>query len=324
MKRASVITLIIAAVLVIAGIITCSVARDMAEKSGNLLFSEARGSDSVKTVDLGDKNVNRIMLDFTDADVNVYGSSKDSFIEFVNFRETLYSLSVTNTSVSFSEIPDLSSMLRFWENGFSFKGMRYILNPRTYDDSRMKSINIYLADGYDLKQFSISADKTTVNLENLACNADYIITGENITLRSSSVRTNSTLRINGASAEAPASSANLTFDRSSFGAVNIKAESLELTGKTGGVVSASVECADGKIEWELPHYEASAPIPLKMNVETSGSLLINGKTEASPFVYDSTEDKDSLGISLAISAGQADVSLSSISFDAPKSEEKAE
>lgn len=326
MKPASVVSLVVAAVIIVIGIVTCTVANSMAEKSGNLLFSQSRGDDYINTVELNEGEIIKISLKLTDADVNIYGSSTTSYIEFVNFRETLYSLTSSSSSVQFSESPDFSTLLRFWESGFSFKGMRHIFNPRTYDDSRMKAVNIYLSSDCEIKQFDITADSTTVTLENLSCNADYIFNVGEIDLFASSVKTNSTLRINMASDAAsstPADSVKAEFKSTTFANVLINADELTLSGATNDVVNTKIFCKSGGIDWSLPsHAVSDALTGVDISFETSGKLVVNGEEHESPFVY--ANDADEVRYSYEISAGQADLSISSLSLIADNGADQPE
>lgn len=318
MKPSSIVSIIVAAVIIVIGIVTCAIANGMAEKSGNLLFARSRGDDYINTVDLNEKEIIRISLDLTDADVNIYGSSTTSYIEFVNFRETLYSLTASSTSVQFSESPDFSSMLKFWEGGFSFKGMRYIFSPRTYDDSRMKAVNIYLSSDCEIKQFNITANRASVTLENLSCDADYIFNVNEIDLFASSVKTNSTLRINmgsDTSSEAPAESVKARFESTTFTNVLINADWLSLNGTTNGIMNTKIFCKSGNIDWSLPNYALSAPLTdVDFSFTTDGSLTVNGEEHTSPFTY--TDESDEVRYTYKISAGDADVNISSLSLQA--------
>ena len=323
MKRTSIVALIVAGALILVGIITCTVASKKAAKNGVILFTETRGEDAVKTVDLSEKEVSRISLDFTDADVNIYGSSRSSYIEFVNFRETLYSLSVTNTSVSFSEIPDLTSMLRFWENGFSFKGMRYILSPRTYDNSKLKSVNIYLASGYDLTQLGIKADKVTLSVENLHSDADYLIEADEIVMNASQVSSRSALKINSDDGTIPAKTARLNLDSTSFGTVVIRADELNLSGETDGLVSADIVTVKGLIDWKVPHRALSSPyIAEKIHISTSGSLHVNDSAESSPYEYSNLSSDEEAAFTFSIDGGIADIAVGSLTVSEKPAEEK--
>lgn len=313
MKPTSIVAIIVAAVIIVVGVVTCFFANSMAERDGTPLFAESRGDDFINTVDLTDSDIIKISLNFTDADVNIYGSSTTSYIEFVNFRETLYSLSVSATSVTFSELPDFSSILKFWDNGFSFKGMRHFFNPRTYDDSKMKAVNIYLASNCEVKQFDVTADRTTVSLENLSCPADYVFKADDLTVYSSSVTTNSTIKVSGKNGSSAAQKAKLEFKSSSYANVYVSADELDLSGMTNGVFTANVACNSGSIVWDLPHFALSAPMSAKYSFTTDGTLTLNDTAVKSPFEYDSTDE--TAEYSFEISGGKADVSLSSLSID---------
>ena len=54
MKPASIISLVIAVLLVVVGLVSCFIAQNMAKANGEYLFAEDRGADSVYTVDLTD------------------------------------------------------------------------------------------------------------------------------------------------------------------------------------------------------------------------------------------------------------------------------
>ena len=155
MKPTSIISLIIAFVLVVAGLITCFVAQNIASSNGEFIFAESRDGDLVNTVEISE-DISKIELIVENAEINIHGSSDRSYIEFINFNENYYTLSHSNTLLSFNEIPDLLSMVKFWESGFSFKGMRYILNfSKPSQDS--KKINIDLTEKQLLKIFDILA-----------------------------------------------------------------------------------------------------------------------------------------------------------------------
>ena len=330
MKPSSIVAIIVAAVIIIAGIVTCFVANGIAEKNGTPLFAESRGDDYINTIDLTDKEIIKISLNFTDADVNIYGSSTTSYIEFVNFRETFYSLSVSNTTVSFSEMPDFSSLLRFWENGFSFKGMRYLLNPRTYDDSRMKTVNIYLSSDCEIKQFEITANSATVSLENLSCPADYVMKADDIAVFASSVKTNSMLKIGAKNGADPAEIAKAELKSSSFESLAVNAENLALTSELTYVHTMKIAAESGSIDWAMPHLSSGQPMKnMKFDLAATGKLTLDGTEVKSPVKYDNTESaaEGEDIYSFDVSAGKSDVSftafpLSADSFTASETEDQ--
>ena len=133
MRPTSIVALVVSVLLIIAGLSTCIIAQNMANANGEFLFSETREDGLVNTVDLTESEVSKIELIVSDAEINIMRGDK-ACIEFVNFRENYYNLSAANRVLSFSEIPDITSMLKFWENGVSFKGIRYLLDFQKEED----------------------------------------------------------------------------------------------------------------------------------------------------------------------------------------------
>ncbi|MGN1346729.1 MAG: hypothetical protein ACI4V1_08080, partial [Eubacteriales bacterium] len=199
MKPTSIVSLIIAALLVVLGLVTCIIAQNMAKANGEFLFSETREDGLVNTVDLTESEISKIELIVSDAEINIIGRSDKSCIEFVNFRENYYNLSAANRVLSFSEIPDITSMLKFWENGFSFKGMRYILNfakDQKETANTKKVVNLYLSRDKEIKIFEIQANNCTLNIEGMTSATDYNITVKNAEINATGLKTSSSFNIN--------------------------------------------------------------------------------------------------------------------------------
>lgn len=243
MKPRSIITLIIAAVLILAGIITCAVASAMAKSDGVMLFPAADSEGNlVYRMDLD--GTTKITVDSADADVQIIGGAEKSEIEVVNFNANYYKLSLSNGSVNFAQVDDFMSMFKFWENGFSFKGMRYIL--RFGDDAADgKKVVIKLTDDTDLRLVNIRTDTGEVSLESCSFKADYTVKAEN---GSASVRnvTNATaLNIYGNTAQITADTVTadkLTLNGNTLTTTLSAITAGELTVKTtdGGVSLADI------------------------------------------------------------------------------------
>ena len=161
MKPTSIISLIIAVLLTIIGLVTCFIAQNMARSSGEQLFADrAEGGTSI-TKEFDPKDLEKISITFSSGAVNIYGNCDDRGsehysssckMEIVNIPATDFSFNTTNSKLEFNEMLALDR-LKFWENGFSFPGMRYILNmeqiralfskekPEARND---KQINLYL------------------------------------------------------------------------------------------------------------------------------------------------------------------------------------
>lgn len=173
MKPRSIISLIIAAVLVLVGIITCAAASAMASSDDVMLFPEANENGEL-VYRMGLEEISRISVDSDDADVTVIGNAEKSEIEVINFNANYYKLTVSNGSLSFSQVDDFMSMFKFWDNGFSFKGMRYIL--RFGDDTAEgKKVIIRLSSEDSVKFLSLSSESGALSVEDCGFNADYTL-----------------------------------------------------------------------------------------------------------------------------------------------------
>ena len=194
MKPTSIIFLIVSVALIIGGIITCAVARDIAITDGYALFSDTEGGGSYVRHDFQASGINKIELIVTDVEINVYGGAEESYIEFFNFREGLYTLTTTGNSISLDEMPNLNSLLSF-QNGFSFSGMRYFLRFGN-TVSGPKKVNVYIGADSALKIISATGDNCTVYMEKLGIQADlHISADESLTLTGKDLRTASALTV---------------------------------------------------------------------------------------------------------------------------------
>lgn len=273
MKPSSIIALIVAVLLVIVGLTTCIIAQNMANASGQTLFSESRSDGLVNTMDLSEQDLSKIELIVSDADINIYGKSSSSYVEFVNFRENYYTLTTANQVLSFDEIPDVVSMLKFWENGFSFKGMRYIFNFRPETEGR-KVINVYLNANTGINIFKITADNCTLNLEGLTWGSDYDFTLKNGEINVPNLKTTSTFRVNG-------EEITLNFGTAIISNLEIEANTLNLTANSLRVnSSALLQCGDGAIT--IGSAKDLNTLDMELTSET-GVLTVDNVTYSSPF-----------------------------------------
>lgn len=323
MKPTSIVSLVLAVVIIVIGVVTCAIANNMANKSGTPLFAETRGDDTVATVPLS-KDTIKISLDITDADVFIYGSTTESYMELVNFRETFYSLNKTNTSVSFNEVPNITSMFKFWENGVSFKGMRHILSLSNFDNAKKKQIFIYLTADSGIKQFDITAENATVTLENLSCTSDYIIKANQISLYSSSVATNSSLKINSGNGAAHAEKATVTLKDSKFTNVQVKADELNFESSGTYSENALIECKSGSVDWRFPENSPNPDMKEadpSVSISTLGKILFNDGEEIMSYIHKSAVEEPR---SITITAVDADISLNVSIVDQPAKTESNE
>ena len=174
MKPTSIVFLVIAALLIVGGIITCSIAKDIAETDGYALFHDTENGGSYVRHDFKSADVSKIELVVTDAEINIKGGTEESYIEFFNFRDGLYTFSTSGKVISLDELPNLKSILSF-NSGFSFSGMRYILRAGT-TNLGPKVVNIYIGPESSLKVISVTADNCTLNADKISTQFDLNIT----------------------------------------------------------------------------------------------------------------------------------------------------
>lgn len=305
MKPTSIVSLVVAVLLIIVGLVTCFIAQNMAQANGEFLFSEERDDDLVQTVDLTDSEISKIELIVENAEINIIGKAEKSYIEFVNFRENYYALSATNRVLSFDEIPDVMSMLKFWENGFSFKGMRYILNFNNQpDEDKEKVINIYLSDDKEIKIFDIKADYCTLNIENLLTPSDYNIVTKEATITANSLRTASSFNINAGEDDAPADIIKLDMTSAIITNLNINAKDLQMNADSFRCMGAgNITCDTGSIDIATMR---------KVNMENmnftseSGEIMISGELKTSPYINTASDDLSKL---LKITSKSANINV---------------
>ncbi|MBE6599414.1 MAG: hypothetical protein E7638_08240 [Ruminococcaceae bacterium] len=297
MKPTSIISLIVAVLFIIVGLTTCIIAQNMANASGEPLFAEEVGDGIVKSVDLGEVDISKIVLDVSEAEINIFGNSETSYAEFVNFRENYYTLSTANKTLTFNEITDFVSMLKFWENGFSFKGMRHIIRFSEDTDSK-KIINIHLTADHPIKIFEVEADCGTVSLESMTSGSDYTLNIEKGEVKADTLSTTSAFKLNG-------TELTLTMGKAEVGTMEIKAENLNMkvdSFLTAG--SALIETAGGSVT------VVSAADMSSMNIDLdtlSGKLTVNGVEMDTHY---KPEKNPELTSSVRIIADSADISFS--------------
>ncbi len=305
MKPTSIVSLIIAVLLVILGLVTCMIAQNMANANGEFLFSETREDGLVNTVDLTESEISKIELIVSDAEINIIGKSDKACIEFVNFRENYYNLSAANRVLSFSEIPDITSMLKFWENGFTFKGMRYILNfakDREQPADVKKVINLYLTNDKEIKIFEISADNCTLNIEGMSSATDYNITAENTEITTTNLKTSSNFNINSKESDKPAQSVTLTMNTALLAHLNVNAHELNMDAHVFRCsAEANIDCDSGSINIETVKRMEN----LKMDIDSiSGAIYIDGVEAESPYSHTTQTAEDA---KFTITTNTADV-----------------
>lgn len=279
MKPASIISLIVAVVISIAGLITCIVAQNMAQSAGQDLFSDIKtDSSNNRRLDISPTDINKIQLIFDQAKVTVHGNSESSYIEFLNFKNNYYSLTSTSSMISFDETPDITSMLTFWESGFSFKGIRYILNLNKEDKtSGEKEIHIFLTSEHSIKQIDIQATDCTLNINNMTSGTDYLVNANVVSLTTNHINTTSSLSINAGKDVAPAAKVTFNSTGDYISKLNINAVELDMNAE-GFMCTGSAN-----VIFDKGSASVSSVGGIIFSLESeNGDIYVNSVKESSP------------------------------------------
>lgn len=277
MKPASIIALIISVMLIIIGFSTCLIAQNMASADGELLFSEKQEEGLVNRFTFKEnEEVAKIELNVNDASIYIYGQSglSEPYVEIVNFRDSYYTANHANQVFSFDEVPDVLSMFKFWENGFAFRGMRYIVNFNNRKAEGEKIIRVYLTPSTGtLKLLDIKGDNCKVYLEKLSGGADYKFNVPHGSISANTVNIGSTFQIIGE---------ELTLDLNTVRLSKwlVDCPHLQMNADRVFVNRAEITFTDGKAELTTTQTLATFNCDL---ISDTGTVYINGNAVGNSF-----------------------------------------
>lgn len=351
MKPTSIISLIIAVLLTIVGLVTCFIAQNMAESSGEQLFADRSDGNATITEFFDPKSLERLSFVFSSGRINIYGNCDDRNadhysdvckLEVINFGENDYVFKNTGSKAEFNETLALDRF-KFWENGFSFKGMRYILNieqiksllkkDKEETEEKEKQINVYLtravtaalADSgeetaeaepavWKLNQVSIKATGAAgcdVTIQNININTDYTIVANRVGLDIKDVTTNSAIKASEGlgGTETRARSADVFVENSILGYLCVEAD--ELTFRSSGLAfQNSTEFSDSlKLTSDTGkdlRIGLIQPVSdLNCEIRSTGRILVDNEDRSNPF----THVAGSGNPTVTVKVGDADVTL---------------
>lgn len=196
MKAMSRFFLIVSGILLLAGIVLMIIGGIMAKNAGIQLYQKKVDGKYLYSLDLTDKEITKISIDATDADIIVHTGAEKDYIDFTNFNENYYSIATTNRVVKFEEYVNLSTLISFWDGNFTFKGMRSFFNFGSGAVGQ-KQIDIYLHDTKMINVFSFTISDGDITIENANSSTDYLITMDSGNVLMSNVVTDSSVSVNG-------------------------------------------------------------------------------------------------------------------------------
>lgn len=175
MKKTSIVSLILSAVIIITGIIIMSRGSSKAEAEGIELFKQTATEDGdlIEKIELDGQTISKINISMGNTDIKVLGSADKSYIEIVNFYALEYTSYVSNNVLTV-ENDFITTLLNQFENGdLSFGGFRNYLRLKSHNDH--KQINIYLSSDMSVKIFDMKIKSGQIEINNIANAADYKI-----------------------------------------------------------------------------------------------------------------------------------------------------
>jgi len=260
----------VSAIVFVIGVVLCFFGSKTAETTGEQIFAMKSGDDRVYTYEF--TKADKIKIDVTNADINVIcGKGRASYVEIVNFNENLSNYTANNAIITFKETVKVEDIAGLWESGVSFKGLRYILRPVPAD--KQKTVNIYLAEGVEIKAFDIQLQKGIVSVEGVKTLTDYHVNIESGKVLFTDVTTESGIDI----VTKGDISTDVKFTRVSCDFLTLNARRAKFFGEsfTSNLCELAVSAGSAAFEYIPKNPEYTVEIDSKGKLEVDGVLYID-------------------------------------------------
>ena len=244
MKPGSIIVLIIAVILVIAGVITCLAAAGMAKNNGRdqELFTQYRDGKTYLKQDFKSSDVTRIEIRVPDAEIRITGGAPTSYVEVGNYDPNTDTVSTNQSSVVIEKSD--KSAAKFWENGFSFfKGFRNLFHTLTSGKTRGKmTINVYLGDKTSVSLVDVEARNCDITLDGIDLTDKIKVSAEKCVMKVTDSSAGSAITV-----ESPSS--KLELDSVTTDSLNVSCEGeIDLVAVNCSFKNTAVTAKDGRID----------------------------------------------------------------------------
>ena len=193
MKPRSIIFLIIAGVLIAAGIIVCTVGNGRAKAEGIDIYSYSYDDEdrTVSEIDLSTEAIGKVRLELGSCNVRIVGGGDRPTVKLVGFERYHYSLSTTGSELKIKDGFGPAALIGMSSDGISFDGMRYLfpfVSRGIRSHAKTREVVIALPDKLAVRKISVGVEHGDVSLDSLSGRADIVINvGEgNIISRSKS------------------------------------------------------------------------------------------------------------------------------------------
>ncbi|MBR7032466.1 MAG: hypothetical protein IKI03_02390 [Clostridia bacterium] len=314
MKPASIIVLIIAALLVICGVVLCLIGSSAAKKDGMDLFPQIKDGQPYIKQEFSPDKISKIELSISNATINVTGGEINSYIEFINYNPNLYDLDVTSQAISFSESENLRSLFNIWENGFGFKGYRNFLNPRSLKANGDKSINIHLGDSSLISSVSIKGKNVVLIVNNVQIKKEIKINADSLKIDASGLTAGSGIYLYSSSFDGKFESVACGLLKSETDSAKISSQSsdirqIDLRTESGVIDIENIFRGDGEAEFDIS--------------TKSGTITVDGE-KIDGLNYSVKSSADEIQFSYKIKTGTANVNYTNRIEETPETEDTSE
>ena len=196
MKPTSVIFLIVAVLIICLGVLLCITGNSMATDMGISVFAPTGDAENncSTTETFESEELKKIVLNFTDVNINIYGGAEEEKVELVNFTDGTYVYSLSKSTMQIYENSGITSFIDLENFKIYFNGFRDYLHHYKYRD-KQRSVNLYLKNEADIIKFDITTQSGNITIKDLSLGCDYKITTATGTLSLENVTTDSNIAL---------------------------------------------------------------------------------------------------------------------------------
>lgn len=191
MKPTSIIFLILAAILIVTGIVVCLVSGSIARSNNTDLLCDKIDADgnAVTEESFDDASIKTVEISMEDVHVNIIGKSDRSYIEFKNINPVKYQWKIANGKLTVDTVSPFDISFSFLkEKGSGMVGLRNYLHLNAYEN-KTAEVNIYFAGDKSISQLSANVKNGDVTLRNATFNCAYDLKTENGNITLENVKT---------------------------------------------------------------------------------------------------------------------------------------
>ena len=171
MKPTSIIFIIVSVILACLGVLLCTTASNMATEEGTGIFSQTGDADNnfISTHEFDSSTLQKIVINVSDVDVNIYGGAAKDMIELVNFASGTYDYALSKSTLQLSDNNGITSIVDIDNFKINFNGFRDYLHYYKYC-GKARTINLYVTDAASVKIMNVTSDSGNVTMNNLHLN----------------------------------------------------------------------------------------------------------------------------------------------------------